>query len=107
MNLKRLQFLRTFAHVEGVSTLLLFGVAMPLKYLADLPVAVKIMGPLHGVLFLGLVATTLLAIRLVPIGLALGLGGIVGAVLPFGPFIVDHWLKKLQRAHAPDTRRAT
>lgn len=103
MNLRFLKIFRTFAHIEGSSTLLLFGVAMPLKYFADLPIAVKIMGPIHGFLFLGLVVMCLLAIWLVPIGLRLGLAGIGGAIIPFGPFVVDIWLKKIEVAHAPKT----
>ncbi len=37
---------------EGVSLLLLFFVAMPLKYLAGEPQAVRIVGMAHGILFL-------------------------------------------------------
>ena len=37
--------------VEGVSFLLLLGVAMPLKYMAGMPMAVKVVGWIHGVLF--------------------------------------------------------
>jgi integral membrane protein len=38
---------------EGVSFLLLLFVAMPLKYAANLPVAVMITGTVHGLLFIG------------------------------------------------------
>jgi integral membrane protein len=44
--------LRALGMIEAVSFLLLVGVAMPLKYFADLPLAVKIAGWLHGMLFL-------------------------------------------------------
>jgi integral membrane protein len=37
---------------EGVSLLLLLFVAMPLKYAAGIPLAVRIVGSLHGALFL-------------------------------------------------------
>ncbi len=46
--------LRLINFFEGVSFLLLLLVAMPLKYLFDLPLAVRIAGGLHGLLFLGL-----------------------------------------------------
>ena len=36
-----------------------------------------------------------LAIERVPIGKRLGIAGIVAAVLPFGPFVVDRWLGAL------------
>ena len=46
-----LKRLRLLSFTEGVSTLLLFGVAMPLKYLWDMPMAVRIVGMIHGALF--------------------------------------------------------
>ncbi len=88
--------LRLLGLIEGTSTLILFGVAMPLKYAFDLPLAVRIVGSLHGLLFLALAATCLVAIRRVPIGMGLGLAGIAGAVVPFGPFVVDRWLRRLE-----------
>ena len=38
--------------VEGISALLLFFVAMPMKYMLDMPLAVKYTGWAHGVLFM-------------------------------------------------------
>lgn len=37
---------------EAISFLALLGIAMPLKYLANMPMAVSIVGMAHGVLFL-------------------------------------------------------
>ena len=87
--------LRLLSIVEGTSTLLLFGIAMPLKYLADMPLAVRIVGSLHGLLFVCLAIVFLLAIRRVPISKGLATAGIVAAVLPFGPFVFDRWLGEL------------
>jgi integral membrane protein len=44
------------ARLEGVSFLLLLLVAMPLKYLAGEPGPVRIVGAVHGLLFLAFVA---------------------------------------------------
>lgn len=41
---------------EGISYLVLLLVAMPLKYLADLPMAVTVAGSIHGLLFIWFVA---------------------------------------------------
>lgn len=101
MDVGFLKKLRLLALAEGVSTLLLFGVAMPLKYLAGYPLAVKVMGSLHGLLFMALVMACLVAIERVPLGVRLGLAGIFGAVVPFGPFVVDVWLRRLERQAAP------
>lgn len=42
---------RLLLWLEGLSLLVLLLVAMPLKYAADLPGAVRIVGALHGLLF--------------------------------------------------------
>ena len=44
--------LRLVALCEGISYVLLLGIAMPLKYLYDRPEAVRITGMLHGILFI-------------------------------------------------------
>ena len=51
--------LRLIGFLEGISLLLLLFVAMPLKYGFDLPGFSKIMGTVHGVLFLLFVFNTL------------------------------------------------
>lgn len=88
-----LRALRTLAIVEGISTLVLFGIAMPLKYFAGMPMAVRIVGSLHGALFVALVLMLLVAIRKVPISPALAVGGIVAAVVPGGPFLLNRHLR--------------
>ena len=45
--------LRAVGLAEGVSFLLLLGVAMPLKYAAGYPQAVRIVGWVHGLFFMG------------------------------------------------------
>ena len=84
--------------IEGTSTLVLFFVAMPLKYVYDMPAAVSVVGMLHGLLFVGLVAMFIAARSIVPLPRSLVLWGIVGAVLPFGPFIVDVPLLRMLRS---------
>ena len=39
-------------NIEGYSYLLLVFVAMPIKYLFAIPIAVKIVGMVHGILFI-------------------------------------------------------
>ena len=43
--------LRLVSLAEGVSYVVLLGIAMPLKYGANMPGAVKIVGAIHGALF--------------------------------------------------------
>lgn len=87
--------LRQLAIVEGISTLVLFGVAMPLKYFAGMPLAVTLVGSVHGFLFLALVLMLLLAIWKVPISLGLAAAGVVAAIIPGGPFLLERRLARL------------
>ena len=87
--------LRHLAIIEGVSTLILFGIAMPLKYFAGMPMAVRIVGSLHGALFVALVIMLLVAIRKVPISMKLAAAGIAAAVVPGGPFLLDRHLARI------------
>ena len=43
---------RIISIIEGLSYLLLVFIAMPLKYMFDYPLAVKVVGMSHGVLFI-------------------------------------------------------
>lgn len=79
-----LRHLRFMTLLEGGSLILLFCIAMPLKYMADLPVAVKIVGPIHGALFLWMIG--LLSLTLLRGQLRIGHGAQVflAAFIPFG-----------------------
>lgn len=70
---------------------------MPLKYLADLPLAVRIAGSVHGLLFVCLVVMLMMATTRVPISKWLALAGMIAAVVPFGPFVFDRWLVRESR----------
>ena len=47
------KFFKIVATLEGISLLLLLFVAMPLKYIFDLPEYVRAIGMAHGLLFIG------------------------------------------------------
>lgn len=49
---KRYSWLRKAGIAEGISFLVLLFIAMPLKYFFQLPLAVKIFGWIHGILFI-------------------------------------------------------
>ena len=85
---------RSVAIAEGWSFLVLLFIAMPLKYFADMPLAVKYVGWAHGVLFIAYWATAVPlftnlkwdAERVVGLGLA--------SILPFGTFVMERkWLR--------------
>lgn len=89
--------LRRVGLAEGISFLVLLGVAMPLKYWAGFPLAVKVVGWAHGVLLIVLVLA--LAHAKQKARWSLSYAGVVflAALVPFGPFMID---KRLQRDEA-------
>ena len=92
-----LKKLRKLSLIEGCSTLILFFIAMPLKYLLELPEAVSWPGRIHGGLFILLVMFSVIAIRKVPIGIKLSFMLIIAAIIPLGLFWMDKKLKVLER----------
>lgn len=93
--------LRLVGFLEGLSFLLLLGVAMPLKYLADRPEAVRVVGMAHGVLFLLYLAATLQAALEFRWSWKQTLLIAAASLLPFGPFYADsRWLKPMESAAA-------
>ena len=89
-------FLRTVALIEAVSFLLLLGVAMPLKYAAGMPMAVKVAGWIHGALFITFVVALVRTVRAArwPAGRTATI--FVGALLPFGPIVLDPRMKRYE-----------
>ncbi|MDP2339693.1 MAG: DUF3817 domain-containing protein [Deltaproteobacteria bacterium] len=88
--------LRLVGLVEGTSYLLLLGVAMPLKYLGGMPMAVRIVGMAHGVLFVAFCFTLLAALVEHRWSLVRGAGYFVASLLPFGTFVIDGRLRREQ-----------
>ncbi len=79
---------------EGMSYLLLLFIAMPLKYLADMPLAVKYVGWVHGMLFLFYLAAILMAGLERKWGIVKMFLFFLAGLLPFGPFIAEKRLLK-------------
>lgn len=96
---KNLTLFRKTGIAEGISFLLLLLIAMPLKYMAGLPLAVTIVGSLHGILF---IAYLVLAweVRKDPVvanwkkSFAWLFICFLSSILPFGPFVLENRLKK-------------
>jgi integral membrane protein len=89
--------LRIIGFLEGVSLLVLLFVATPLKHYYSNPTLVKILGPIHGALFLLYIFNTI----------SVGIDRkwkfkdttwkvLLACLVPFGTFYIDH--KILARA---------
>lgn len=91
---KSISVLRLLAYLEGISFLILLGIAMPLKYYYDQPNAVKIVGMTHGILFV-LYTINLLIVHLkLRWGYGKTFGAFVAAFIPFGTFYADkRWFR--------------
>jgi len=88
------KWLRYTALAEGTSFLLLVGVAMPLKYFAGMPLAVKYTGWAHGGLFVLLCLLLLLVMLCARWSLGRGALVFAAALVPLGPFLLDRHMRR-------------
>lgn len=87
--------LRAIGLLEGVSAILLFLVAMPLKYGFGQSWAVQVVGSLHGLFFILFVASVVeVSVRHGWWGWRWILGTATASIVPGATFILDAWLKK-------------
>ena len=93
-----IKLLRILGNVEGVSYLLLLFIAMPLKYAYEMPMAVKITGMAHGVLFVAYCMVLALCMKKFRWKLGFGVYLFIATLIPFGTFVTDRKLKFLPEA---------
>ena len=86
--------LYALAFADGVALLTLVLVAVPIKRLLDLPVFVSVLGPIHGVLFLSLLATVTVALNKKALPGVLAFKIVALAFIPMGGVYADHLIKK-------------
>lgn len=89
-----LRIFRQIALWEGISTVLLFCLAMPLKYFGDVPEAVKIAGSIHGFLFIVYLLGLLICWKSYQWDMKRGLLYLIASVVPLMTFWVDRDLAK-------------
>jgi integral membrane protein len=87
---------RWISLIEGMSFLILLFIAMPLKYMMGMPMAVTYVGWAHGALFILYIYLVFPTSRSLKWGFSRTLFALMASVLPFGPFIFDRNLKKSQ-----------
>ncbi|MFM7671057.1 MAG: DUF3817 domain-containing protein [Bacteroidota bacterium] len=85
---------RRIAQWEGYSYLALLGIAMPLKYLADLPMSVTIVGSIHGFLFVAMGILALDVKKEAKHPSMWIITAFLASIIPFGTF---YWDKKWAR----------
>jgi len=93
-----LKLFRAIALVEGLTTIALFCVAMPLKYWAGNPALVPPLGMAHGVAWLTYLAGMVMCLP----GKGFTVGEVartfIAALFPFGTFLNDGLIRRKQAA---------
>ena len=80
---------RVIAYIVGVMLLLLLFVAMPMKYLADNPSAMNVIGPMHGFLYVVYLLATFELARRVNWGLGRMVLVALAGTIPFLSFYAE------------------
>jgi len=88
--------LRKIGIVEGISLLVLLFIAMPLKYFANMPEVVRVVGWIHGFLFILFMTMAYIVYEKLNWPFKRLIQAFIAAFLPFGTFIFDKHLKTYQ-----------
>ena len=91
---KKLSWLRKAGIAEGISFLVLLGIAMPLKYIFHQPMAVKIFGWAHGILFMAFLVLAWEVKTDRNKTLKWFAAAFLAAIIPTGTFFFDKKLKE-------------
>jgi integral membrane protein len=91
---KLLHRFRMIGIAEGISFLVLLLIAMPLKYFFNFPEAVKVMGWIHGALFVAFIYFAFEVMITLKKNFLWLVKAFAAAFIPLGTFIFDRQLKK-------------
>lgn len=89
MRKTNLGLLRIIGLLEGISYLLLLGIAMPLKYIFKIPSFIYPVGLAHGILFTLFVIFAFIVGFQLKWSLKIILLALISSLLPLGTFIAD------------------
>ena len=88
---------RVIGFLEGLSYLLLLGIAVPIKYLLEDSSYVKMLGMPHGILFVAYLVGAFILYQKYDWSTKTFLIVLAGSIVPFGTFYVDKkYLKSLK-----------
>lgn len=82
--------LRVISYLEGISYILLLFIAVPIKYYANDPSLVKLLGMPHGLLFVAYVILSLVSSKKYRWNSKKTLVVLISSVIPFGTFYVGY-----------------
>ena len=88
---------RAYGLLDGATLLFLVLVAMPLKYLAGMPLAVRVMGSVHGLFFVLFVVSLVRATTEHRWSRRIWLPVLLAAVVPGGVFFFERMLRDVSQ----------
>lgn len=94
MQTNSIRLLRRVGLIEGISLLVLLFIAMPLKYFWHQPMAVKVIGWIHGTLFILFMVLAFRVYEQRGWPFKKLVMAFIAAFLPFGTFVFDKRLKE-------------
>lgn len=86
--------LRAIGFLEGISYLILLGIAMPIKKIMGLPMVVTVVGWAHGLLFILFVLALLQVFIQYRWSLKKAIFAFIASLIPFGTFVLDARLRR-------------
>jgi integral membrane protein len=89
-----LRWFFALGRLEGASLIALMGIAMPLKYAADLPSATSWTGWIHGFLFLVFLVALVSARRTEGWPASRLVWGFLASLVPFGTFVLERRIRR-------------
>ena len=92
--MSQIRIFRMIALAEGTSFITLLFIAMPMKYFMGMPEVVRVVGSIHGglfVLYVGLLAVIHVRQRW---SFMFSLYAFVASIIPFGTFMLDKQLRE-------------
>lgn len=88
---------RIVALLEGISYILLLGIAVPVKYLANDPQYVKMLGMPHGLLFIGYIVMAIWLKSEYRWNNQQFIWVLLASIIPFGTLYIDYKYLKSNR----------
>ncbi|MGB2087818.1 integral membrane protein [Psychroflexus salarius] len=80
---------KILSYLEAISFLVLLGIAMPLKYMYDMPEYVRVVGMAHGILFVLYIIGAYYMYEKLNWKFSTFMIVVLCSILPFGPFYAD------------------
>jgi len=93
VHMSQIRVFRMIALAEGISFLSLLFIAMPMKYFMGMPEVVRVVGTIHGGLFLLYVGLLTVIHFRQRWSVIFSLYAFVASIIPFGTFVLDKQLR--------------